>query len=315
MSKMIDIFFNKQLKSINCDNNFQKFQENCLEEFNLNRREIKYYEFYIIKDNKRENITNQFEYDNLVYNNENLEIVFFELNEDEDNNDYDIINNNNDEIITLKNELMELYSILIDYQKQLIDIEEESKSFLELEQQSKKNFLEYKSYVENQLNDLQMKINSFNNNSEQNQNIMISEIENNENNNSVENQIQNISHNDSSENYSCVFIIDKEFEVNVLNIDNPFIINLKIKNNGNRVIPQNWNIKQFNKSESIFKIKDIDIKNEIKVNEEISIKMEVEIKNINNINYGINSFEIALIHKNIGQISNKEVIKINIKKD
>ena len=140
MSKMIDIFFNKQLKSINCDNNFQKFQENCLEEFNLNRREIKYYEFYIIKDNKRENITNQFEYDNLVYNNENLEIVFFELNEDEDNNDYDIINNNNDEIITLKNELMELYSILIDYQKQLIDIEEESKSFLELEQQSKKIF-------------------------------------------------------------------------------------------------------------------------------------------------------------------------------
>ena len=315
MSKMIDIFFNKQLKSINCDNNFQKFQENCLEEFNLNRREIKYYEFYIIKDNKRENITNQFEYDNLVYNNENLEIVFFELNEDEDNNDYDIINNNNDEIITLKNELMELYSILIDYQKQLIDIEEESKSFLELEQQSKKNFLEYKSYVENQLNDLQMKINSFNNNSEQNQNIMISEIENNENNNSVENQIQNISHNDSSENYSCIFIIDKEFEVNVLNIDNPFIINLKIKNNGNVIIPQNWNIKQFNKSESIFKIKDIDIKNEIKVNEEISIKMEVEIKNINNINYGINSFEIALIHKNIGQISNKEVIKINIKKD
>ena len=312
---MIDIFFNKQLKSINCDNNFQKFQENCLEEFNLNRREIKYYEFYIIKDNKRENITNQFEYDNLVYNNENLEIVFFELNEDEDNNDYDIINNNNDEIITLKNELMELYSILIDYQKQLIDIEEESKSFLELEQQSKKNFLEYKSYVENQLNDLQMKINSFNNNSEQNQNIMISEIENNENNNSVENQIQNISHNDSSENYSCIFIIDKEFEVNVLNIDNPFIINLKIKNNGNIIIPQNWNIKQFNKSESIFKIKDIDIKNEIKVNEEISIKMEVEIKNINNINYGINSFEIALIHKNIGQISNKEVIKINIKKD
>jgi hypothetical protein len=315
MSKMIDIFFNKQLKSINCDNNFQKFQENCLEEFNLNRREIKYYEFYIIKDNKRENITNQFEYDNLVYNNENLEIVFFELNEDEDNNDYDIINNNNDEIITLKNELMELYSILIDYQKQLIDIEEESKSFLELEQQSKKNFLEYKSYVENQLNDLQMKINSFNNNSEQNQNIMISEIENNDNNNSVENQIQNISHNDSSENYSCIFIIDKEFEVNVLNIDNPFIINLKIKNNGNIIIPQNWNIKQFNKSESIFKIKDIDIKNEIKVNEEISIKMEVEIKNINNINYGINSFEIALIHKNIGQISNKEVIKINIKKD
>ena len=315
MSKMIDIFFNKQLKSINCDNNFQKFQENCLEEFDLNRREIKYYEFYIIKDNKRENITNQFEYDNLVYNNENLEIVFFELNEDEDNNDYDIINNNNDEIITLKNELMELYSILIDYQKQLIDIEEESKSFLELEQQSKKNFLEYKSYVENQLNDLQMKINSFNNNSEQNQNIMISEIENNENNNSVENQIQNISHNDSSENYSCIFIIDKEFEVNVLNIDNPFIINLKIKNNGNIIIPQNWNIKQFNKSESIFKIKDIDIKNEIKVNEEISIKMEVEIKNINNINYGINSFEIALIHKNIGQISNKEVIKINIKKD
>ena len=315
MSKMIDIFFNKQLKSINCDNNFQKFQENCLEEFNLNRREIKYYEFYIIKDNKRENITNQFEYDNLVYNNENLEIVFFELNEDEDNNDYDIINNNNDEIITLKNELMELYSILIDYQKQLIDIEEESKSFLELEQQSKKNFLEYKSYVENQLNDLQMKINSFNNNSEQNQNIMISDIENNDNNNSVENQIQNISHNDSSENYSCIFIIDKEFEVNVLNIDNPFIINLKIKNNGNIIIPQNWNIKQFNKSESIFKIKDIDIKNEIKVNEEISIKMEVEIKNINNINYGINSFEIALIHKNIGQISNKEVIKINIKKD
>lgn len=315
MSKMIDIFFNKQLKSINCDNNFQKFQENCLEEFNLNRREIKYYEFYIIKDNKRENITNQFEYDNLVYNNENLEIVFFELNEDEDNNDYDIINNNNDEIITLKNELMELYSILIDYQKQLIDIEEESKSFLELEQQSKKNFLEYKSYVENQLNDLQMKINSFNNNSEQNQNIMISEIENNDNNNNVENQIQNISHNDSSENYSCIFIIDKEFEVNVLNIDNPFIINLKIKNNGNIIIPQNWNIKQFNKSESIFKIKDIDIKNEIKVNEEISIKMEVEIKNINNINYGINSFEIALIHKNIGQISNKEVIKINIKKD
>ena len=160
-----------------------------------------------------------------------------------------------------------------------------------------------------------MKINSFNNNSEQNQNIMISEIENNDNNNSVENQIQNISHNDSSENYSCIFIIDKEFEVNVLNIDNPFIINLKIKNNGNIIIPQNWNIKQFNKSESIFKIKDIDIKNEIKVNEEISIKMEVEIKNINNINYGINSFEIALIHKNIGQISNKEVIKINIKKD
>jgi hypothetical protein len=347
MSKMekIKIFFDRKFKTTKTEYDFEKFKQNCLNEFNLNENEINYYKFYIIKDNERENITNQEEYYNLIYNAINIECVYFERNEDEED---DIeINNNDDENITLKNELEKLYSILNYYQEELDKIEKESKIFLELEVESKKKLLNYKTETENKLNNLENKLISLNNNSKKIEKIMISENDNDNNQNEEqyfqnENNLDNINKNynnnnenlnenlnnikenekqknikdiDSNQNYSCIFIFEKKsFEVELLNIDKLITINFKIKNNGNRVIPQNWNIKQFSENRSIFKIKEIEFKNEIKVNEEILIKMELEIKDKNNINFGINSLQFVLIHRNIGQISKKEVIEINIKK-
>ena len=322
MSNMgIKIFFNQTFKTINNENDFQKFKEDCLNAFELNEGETDNYKFYIIKDNRRENITNQSEYSNLVYNNINsIDCVFFEINENEENDNE--INDENYEFISLKNELEQLYSILNDYQIQLDNIEEESKSFLQLEEEVKQNFLDYQNEIENQLNNLENQLGSLKISSEINPNISISNYFDNNNINKNENSFSNtivkksINKIDSKLNYSCIFIFEKKpFEVNLLNNDKVIIMDLKIKNNGNSIIPQNWNITQFNQNESIFKIKDVDIKKELKVNEEIPIKIKVEIKDENNINFGINSLEIALILNNIGQISKKEVIEINIKRN
>ncbi len=170
MEQLTEVTFYNKKKDIFMVNNFDDFKNNCFESFNINKDEINNYKFIISYQNVPIEIENDSMYKEYILD-ENIAKISIQYN--------------------FQNELNKVNDLLNNIKKRLNNIEDKTKDYKKICENSKKEFDEFANHINSKIIILTDKKywaeknakNSyvFNNNMNNNQNIlMISQNENNE---------------------------------------------------------------------------------------------------------------------------------------
>jgi hypothetical protein len=170
MEQLTEVTFYNKKKDIFMVNNFDDFKNNCFESFNINKDEINNYKFIISYQNVPIEIENDSMYKEYILD-ENIAKISIQYN--------------------FQNELNKVNDVLNNIKKRLNNIEDKTKDYKKICENSKKEFDEFANHINSKIIILTDKKywaeknakNSyvFNNNMNNNQNILlISQNENNE---------------------------------------------------------------------------------------------------------------------------------------
>ena len=151
----INVVFITTIKSFKLEKTFEEFKLKCAYKFDLKNNEMENYIFYIFSSRQRINITNHKEYFKLIYRDESIEDVYFELKKN--NNEvyiekkikYKIYNSEQEEINFLQLEIKNLNLNLIESQNQLKKLKKELNNINEI----KKHFIAKIDVFQNEINE------------------------------------------------------------------------------------------------------------------------------------------------------------------